>query len=246
MAQINLITHLHRRCHHLCKLLFQKFAHANNKKNTKAQNQWSFVRGIHRWLDCCVAKTSQPVASYTILHTDGHISTNLFITAINNTDMTVLRKYITSQWRYVRDMAFQITAYSTVVFRLNKGDTKARHYWPFVRGIHRYPIITIIIIILSSLSLFSIISVIVVIVIVVCLCYHDYNLYYYHYYYYHHRHHHHHHYYYCWHYQYYYHHHHHIIIIIIIDGIVIISINIIVNIIIILCIFNNLCMCMWT
>ena len=60
------------------RLLFQKFAQANNKDNVKAQNQWSFVRGLHRWLDCCVTKTTQPVASYKILDTDGHIWTNLF------------------------------------------------------------------------------------------------------------------------------------------------------------------------
>ena len=59
--------------------------------------------------------------------------------------MTVLRKYITSQWRYMRDMVSQITGNSTVVFRLNKGDIRAQHYWPFVRGIHRYLIIIIII-----------------------------------------------------------------------------------------------------
>ena len=46
-------------------LLFQKFVQANNKENIKAQNQWSFVRGL--WLDCCVTKTSQPVTSYTKL-----------------------------------------------------------------------------------------------------------------------------------------------------------------------------------
>ena len=113
-----------------------KVCSAKNKENIKTQNQWSFVRGIHRWLDCCVTKTSQPVASYTILNTDGHIWTNLFITVYNNTDVTVLRKYITWQWRYMRDMASQITGNSTVVFRLNKGDIKAQHYWPCVWGIH--------------------------------------------------------------------------------------------------------------
>ena len=120
------------------RLLFQNFAQASNKENTKAQNQWSFVMGL--WLDCCVTKTLQPIAYmvHKILNTDGHIWTNLFITAFNNTYMTVLRKYITPQWRYGRDMASQITGNSTVVFRLNKGDTKAhQHYWPFVRGIHR-------------------------------------------------------------------------------------------------------------
>ena len=127
------------------RLLFQKFAQANNKENIKAQIKWSFVRGIHRWLDCCVAKTSQPVASHTILNTNGHIWTNVFITAFNNTNMTVLRKYITSQWRYMRDMVSQITGNSTVVFRLNKGDIRAQHYWPFVSRIHRYLIIIIII-----------------------------------------------------------------------------------------------------
>ena len=69
-----------------------KFAQTNNKENIKAQIKWSVVRGMHRWLDCCVAKTSQPVASYIILNTDGHIWTNLFITAYNNTDLTMLRK----------------------------------------------------------------------------------------------------------------------------------------------------------
>ena len=44
------------------QLLFQKFVQAN-KENIKAQNQWSFVRGL--WLDCCFTKTSQPIASYT-------------------------------------------------------------------------------------------------------------------------------------------------------------------------------------
>ena len=99
------------------------------------QNQWSFVRKIHRWLYYCVTKTSQPVASYTIWNTQWHIWTNSFITAFNNTYMRVLRKYITSQWRYARDMVSQITGKSTVtvVFRLNKCDIKAQHYWPFVR-----------------------------------------------------------------------------------------------------------------
>ena len=217
------------------RLLFQTWAQVYNKENIKARNQWSFLRGIYRWLDCCVTKTSQPVASYIILNTDGHIWTNLFITAYSKTDMTVLRKYITSQWRYVRDMASQITGNSTVVFRLNEGDIKAQYYWPFVGGIHLYLIIIIIFIIItiiitfrhyhyycnyhyyhfqlsSLLSLFSIIIVIVIIVVAVCLCYHDYNHYHYHYYY---------HYYWCFsccccHNHYYYHHHVIIITIIII------------------------------
>ena len=146
------------------------------------------MRRNHRWLDCCVTKTSQPVASYTSLNTNGHIWTNLFITAYNNADMTLWRKYITSQWRYVRDMASQITGNSTVVFRLNKGDIKAQHYWPFVRGIHRY-LITIIIIIIFiiftsiiissslsvllslSLSSFAIIIIIIIIFNHYCYCY---------------------------------------------------------------------------
>ena len=41
-----------------------KFAQANNKESIKAQNQWHFVRGIHRWPDCCVTTPSQS-ASYT-------------------------------------------------------------------------------------------------------------------------------------------------------------------------------------
>ena len=144
------------------------------------------MRGIHRWLDCYVAKTSQPVASYTILNTDGHIWTNLFITAYNNTNMTVLRKYITSHWRYVRDTASQITGNSTVVFRLNKGDIKVQHYWPFVRGIHWYLILsslfTIIIIIfnyhhnyhyflllLLSLLLLSLLCVFVIMIIIIII-----------------------------------------------------------------------------
>ena len=56
---------------------------------------------------------------------------------VNNTDMMVLRIYITWQWRNVRDMASQITGNLTVVFRLNKDDIKARYYWPFLMGIHR-------------------------------------------------------------------------------------------------------------
>ena len=151
------------------RLLFQKFAQANNKENIKAQIKWSFVRGIHCWLDCCVAKTSQTVVSYTILNTDGHIWTNLFIIAYYNTDMTVLRKYITSQWRYVRDMASQITGNSGVVFRLNKGDIKAQHYWPFVRGIHRY---LIIIIIITNIIIFIIIITLIVIIIIIIFNYH--------------------------------------------------------------------------
>ena len=146
------------------RLLFQKFSQANNKENIKAQNQWSFVSGIHRWLDCCVTKTSQPVASYTLLNT------NLFTTAYNNTDMTVLRKYITSQWCYVGDMASPITGNSTVVFGLNKGDIKAQHYWLFVRGIQRYLIIIIIIIIFISIT--SIVSIIIITIIVTIIDYH--------------------------------------------------------------------------
>ena len=151
------------------RLLFQTWAQVNNKENIKAQNQWYFVREIYRWLDCCVTKTSQPVASYTILNTDGHILTNLLITAYNNTYMTVLRKYITSQWRYVRDMASQITGNSTVVFRLKEGDIKGQYYLPFVRGIHLYLIIIIIIII------FIIITIIVTIIIIIFSYHHYYH-----------------------------------------------------------------------
>ena len=111
-----------------------------------------------------VTKTSQPVASYTILNTDEHIWTNLFITAFSNTN-TVLRKYITSQWRYARDMTSQITGNSTVVFRLNKGDIKAQHYWPFVRGIHRYIIIITTIFIINDITIFIIIISIIIIIV---------------------------------------------------------------------------------
>ena len=55
-------------------------------------------------------------------------------------------------------MASQITENSAVVFRLNKGDTKAQHYWSFVRGIHRYLIIIIIIIIIIFTIIITIIS----------------------------------------------------------------------------------------
>ena len=159
------------------QLLFQKCAQANNKENMKAPNKWSFVKGIHRWLDCCVTKTSQPVASYIFLNTDGHIWTNLFITAYNNTDMTVLRKYITSQWRYVRDMASQKN--STVVNRRDKSDITAQHYWPFVRGIHRYLIIIIIIIIIIFIIItitiiFIAIIAIIITIIIIIFNYHQY------------------------------------------------------------------------
>ena len=99
-------------------------------------------RTFHPWclciktrclLDCCVTKNHSQLHLTQNLNTDGQIWTNLFITAFNNTDMTVLHKYITSQWRCVRDMASQITGNSTVVFRLNKGDIKAQHYCPFLR-----------------------------------------------------------------------------------------------------------------
>ena len=51
--------------------------------------------------------------------------------------MTVLYEYVISQWRYVRDTAFQITGNSTDAFNLNKGDIKVQNFWPFVGGIHR-------------------------------------------------------------------------------------------------------------
>ena len=104
-------------------LLFQKCAQANNQKNINAQNQWSFVRGL--WLDCCVTQTSQPFESYTKFWIQMGILTNYSCSAVNNTDMTVLCKYITSQWR-PRDMASQITGNSTVVFRPNRGDRHQR------------------------------------------------------------------------------------------------------------------------
>ena len=67
----NVFQHQHIDC------CFQSLPRLTTKQTWKAQNQWTFVRGIHRWLDCCVTKISQPVASYTILNTDGHIWTNL-------------------------------------------------------------------------------------------------------------------------------------------------------------------------
>ena len=114
----------------------------------------------HQQLDCCIQnlfrlttkETSRRRISgllwggcYWIAvlpkhHSQLHLTeiwTNLFITAFNNTHMTVSRKYITSQWRYMRDMASQFNGNSTDVFRLNKGDFKAQHYLPFVMGIHR-------------------------------------------------------------------------------------------------------------
>ena len=98
---------------------------------------------------------------------DMYIWTDLFITAFNNTDMTVLCKYITPQWRCVRDMASQITGNSTVVFRLNKGGIKAQHYWPFGRGIHRQSIIIIVIIIIIINIIILIIIIIIVNIIVI-------------------------------------------------------------------------------
>ena len=53
----------------------------------------------------CYQNITASCILHKILNTDGHIWTNLFITALNNTDMTELRKYITSRWRYVRDGA---------------------------------------------------------------------------------------------------------------------------------------------
>ena len=85
--------------------------------------------------------------------------------------------YITSQWRYVRDMASQITGNSTVVFRLNNGDIKAQHHWSFVRGIHRYLIILIIIIIfiiITSIIIFIIIITIIITIIIIIFNYHHY------------------------------------------------------------------------
>ena len=137
--------------------------------------------------DCCVHQTSQPVASYTILNRDGHIWTNSFITAYNNTDVRCCIKishHIDITWW---TMTSQITRNSTVVFRLNKGDIKAQHYWPFVRGIHRYLII--ILIIITSVIIFIIIITVIITIIIIIFNYH--------------------HYYYCCcscHYQYYYHH----------------------------------------
>ena len=89
--------------------------------------------------------------------------------------MTVLHKYITSQWCYARDMASQITGNSTVVFRLNKDDIKAQHYWPFVRGIHRYLIIIIIIIIIIVFII--IITTIITIIIIIFNYHHNYHHY---------------------------------------------------------------------
>ena len=95
-----------------------------------------FCEGIAIGLLCYHNITASCIL-HNIVNTGGHIWTNLFISAFTNIDMMVLYKYITSQWRYVREMASQITGNLIVVFRLNKGDIEAQHYWPFVRGNHR-------------------------------------------------------------------------------------------------------------
>ena len=169
------------------RLLFKKFAQAYNKENIKTQNQWSFVIGL-----LCYQNITVGCILHTFENRWSYIWTNLFITAYNNTDMTVLRKYITSQWRYVRDMASQITRNSTVVFRLKKVTPKLSIIGPLwgestgilLSSLSLFSSLLLVFSILSSLSLsyhyhFQLSLFSTIIVIVACLCYHDYNHYYY-------------------------------------------------------------------
>ena len=120
------ITHGDAFQHQQLNCCFKSLLRLTTKKTSRRR-----ISG-HLWGDC-----NQNITASCILHkmlnTDGHIWTTLFLTAFNNTDMTVLRKYITTQWRYVRDMASHITGNSTIVFRVNKCDIKTQHYWPLVR-----------------------------------------------------------------------------------------------------------------
>ena len=94
------------------------FAQANNEENIQAQVQCFFVRGIHRSLHglLCYQSITASCILHNFVYRWTYIRTNLFMTALINIDMTMLRKHIPPMWRYVRDMASQITGSSTVVF----------------------------------------------------------------------------------------------------------------------------------
>ena len=98
----------------------------------------------------------------------------LIYSAFNNTDMTVLRKYITTQWRYVRDMTSQTAGNSTVVFKLNKWTSKLNIFGPSWGGIYALLtifnsiiIIIIIFIVVTSIIIIIIITFIVTIIIII-------------------------------------------------------------------------------
>ena len=82
-------------------------------KKIKAQYYWPFVRGIHGWLDWCVAKP-QPVAlTENFDFTRKSIWSEIwwcFTVAFNNTNIVKRHEYITLQWRHMSAIVSQITS----------------------------------------------------------------------------------------------------------------------------------------